>query len=32
MKDNNTFIKNIIKKFIRKIFRIHEFLTSIMFD
>ena len=30
--NNNTFIKNIIEMFIKKIFRLHELLTSIMFD
>ena len=32
MKNNNTFIKNIIEMLIRKIFRIYELSTLIMFD
>ena len=31
-KNNNTFIKSIIKMFIKKIFYIYELSTSIMFD
>ena len=31
-KYNDTFIKNIIEMFINEIFRLHELLTSIMFD
>ena len=30
--NNNTFIKNIIKMFIKKVFRIHELFALIMFD
>ena len=31
-KNNNTFIKNIIKMLIKKIFRIYELLTLIIFN
>ena len=31
-KNNNTFIKSIIKMFIKKVFYIYELLTLIMFD
>ena len=31
-KNNNIFIKNIIKMLIKEIFRIYELLTLIMFD
>ena len=32
IKNNNTFIKSIIEMLIKKIFRLHELSTSIMFD
>ena len=32
MKNNNTFIKSIIEMLIKKIFRIYELSTSIIFD
>ena len=32
MKNNNTFIKSIIEMLIKKVFRIYELSTSIMFD
>ena len=31
-KNNNTFIKNIVKMLIKKVFRIYKLLTLIMFD
>ena len=32
IKDDNTFIKSTIEMFIKKVFRLHELLTSMMFD
>ena len=32
IKNNDTFIENIIEMFIKKVFRLHELLTLIMFD
>ena len=32
MKNNNTFVESTIEMFIKKIFRLYELLTSIMFD
>ena len=31
-KNNDTFVESIIEMFIKKVFRIHELLTLIMFD
>ena len=32
MKNDDIFIKSIVKMFIKKVFRIHELLTLIMFN
>ena len=32
IKNNDTFIENTVEMFIKKVFRLYELLTSIMFD
>ena len=32
IKNNNTFIENTVEMLIKKVFRLHELSTSIMFD